>query len=293
MVNAPTARPKYQVSGSNRNSKGMTIRYPSAAGSFYPETDHELRGQINTFFTQVRNRQAIKGIRAIIAPHAGYMYSGIVAASVYKPLIGAKRINRIIMLGPSHFVGFNYAGLTGFTSWETPLGQIQVDQEFNSKLTDNRHFKINDQAHEREHSLEVQIPFIQTIFGSNVKIVPIVLGQNTNFAKIAKRLSELLDGRTLIITSSDLSHYFTQVQANGIDHSTIDFILSRNSKDIQNEADACGLEGILVLNEIAKLKGWKPQLIDYKTSGDITDDKSSVVGYAGIIYTLDQTGSNK
>lgn len=269
----------------DKNNIGL-IRQPAVAGGFYPADSLALRKLINELFNSVPNRANIKGIRAIIVPHAGYVYSGIVAAGVYKLLRGLS-IDRIVLLGPSHHIGFNFAGLTISKFWQMPFGQIEVDQEFNEKLMDNRHFKFLEDAHLQEHSLEVQLPFLQTIFYKRAfKLIPIVLGSDTNYEKIGKRLAELIapNDRTLVVASTDLSHYFTQDQANFLDKNTIKFILSQNSKDIEHEADACGLEAVLVLNEIAKIKIWKPKLIDYKTSGDITGDLSAVVGYAGFIY---------
>jgi len=262
----------------------MLIRRPAVAGAFYPIDPETLKRDVHRYLNEAKDFKlgADRKIKAIIAPHAGYMYSGIVAGAVYKLLKGSN-FKRVILIGPSHHIGFNYVALTEYEKWETPLGEIGIDQDANQSLSKSRHFRFLEEAHTKEHSLEVQVPFLQTMF-KKFELIPLATGQDTKYTKIAKELNSILDEHTLIVVSTDLSHYFSQAQANNLDKSSIDFVLSQSSRDIKNEAEACGLEGILILNEIANMNKWKVELIDYRTSGDITGDHLKVVGYASFVY---------
>ncbi len=263
----------------------MEIRQPNVAGSFYPGHKNELETMVKEFFNKARTPTKFdtKKITALISPHAGYIYSGIVAASGYKLLAG-KKYKNIIVLGPSHFAGFEFAALDNTEAWMTPLGTIKLNSTLINKINDGVNLKIMPQVFEQEHSLEVQLPFLQTVL-NNFSFVPILCGQNLNHQAIAYAISSVINDDTLVVASSDLSHYLPLSEAGIKDKKSVQAILSLDSNKLTNNLDACGQEGIIILNELAKIKSWKAKLIDWCTSAETSGDASAVVGYASIIYT--------
>lgn len=275
---------------SNNHSRNMAVinnslRYPNVAGIFYDADKRTLRKRLGLLLNNggkspegLRNKR----IHAVISPHAGYEYCGTVMASIYQLLYGST-INKIILIGPSHTQGFQAMALDTKITWQTPLGLVPIDVSANEHLKSHEEFKTLPFVFNGEHSLEVQVPFIQHVL-SSFTLIPLCSGQNLPHKKIADAIFPLLTGSTLVVISSDFSHYHPEHIARFMDHRSISAILSKDTKQIDNYVDACGKDGIMVLNEIAVLKNWKPIRIDYKTSGDITGDKQSVVGYAGIAY---------
>ncbi|MFA4872350.1 MAG: AmmeMemoRadiSam system protein B [Patescibacteria group bacterium] len=260
------------------------VRKPNVAGSFYPADKGELSAELERCFRDAAvtpSEVQGKGIKAIIAPHAGYIYSGATAASAYQLL--KRPYHRIVLLGPSHYVGFNSVALDEAQGWRTPLGEVALDQKALSILSRSEYFKVLPEAFAREHSLEVQVPFLQKQLKS-FKLVPLCCGQELASLPIALELNNIIDNDTLVAVSSDLSHYQPQQIAEKIDHKTIDAILSRDQERIKMDLDACGREGIVIINELAKLNNWQPQLVDYRTSAEASGDESAVVGYVGMVY---------
>jgi MEMO1 family protein len=261
------------------NLKNM-IRQAAVAGSFYPANKKELENLIEKYLANVKLPELTGEIKALICPHAGYIYSGQVAAFGYK-LLEKKKYKDAVIFGPSHRYQFDNLALGDFESWETPLGKISVSELY-KKLSQEKYFQNNDDAHELEHSIEVQLPFIQMVL-KNSQITPISTGTVNNHKLIAETLKKYLNSETLIIASSDLSHYQYYLDAEEDDRHTIEEIC-RLEKDISHD-EACGADGIKILIELAKLMNWKPQLLKYQNSGDITDNKDEVVGYAAIVFT--------
>lgn len=268
------------------------LRPPAFAGSFYPEDEQELKNQINQFLKEaVLPQNFVKGLRpkALISPHAGYIYSGPVAAYGYK-LIKSMKYKNVIIFGPSHRMMFQNIALTNFEFWKTPLGIVQLSP-LSKKLQEESYFNSLDEVHAFEHSIEVQLPFLQTVL-KDFRITPLAAGRVDNHKEIAKVLSKHLDKDTLIVASSDLSHYLPYKEAEKIDNKTIKNILEFDT-DIDPE-QACGADGIIILMELAKLLKWKAKLLDYRNSGDTAGlpdealakagDKSQVVGYASIAF---------
>lgn len=270
----------------------------AVSGSFYPAEQKELENLIDVF---MRNKTESKeeiaeriagNIKAIIVPHAGVIFSGPTAGRVYKLVKNpqAENISRVLLIGPSHYAGFDFAALAKDEMWEGPFGDIKIDQQINSELAEDQNFKYFNEAHLREHSLEVQLPFLQKAL-RNFSLVPILLGQRIDYENIAQSIIKIFSNKkisfenALIVVSTDLSHYLPQDHANLVDKRTIDSILKQDPELIKDNAEACGKEGVLILNEIAKKLGWRAKLIDYRTSGDVIGDKSAVVGYAGFVYT--------
>ncbi|MBU0975546.1 MAG: AmmeMemoRadiSam system protein B [Patescibacteria group bacterium] len=261
----------------------MNIRPPAFAGTFYPEDEEKLKKDIEKYLKDVRPEKVNGKIKALILPHAGYEYSAPVAAHGYKLLQEAtvqQPISNIILIGPSHKVTFTNIGLTSYNFWRTPLGIVQLSP-LSQELKDESDFSLVNEAHLFEHSIEVQLPFLQSVL-KEFKITPLVCGRLNAFKEIAATINEHLNEETLIIISSDLSHYLPYKEACETDKETIDAILALDSFIEANQA--CGVDGILILNEVAKANKWKTKLLDYRNSGDTAGDKTQVVGYASIVY---------
>jgi AmmeMemoRadiSam system protein B len=222
--------------------------------------------------------------KAIIAPHAGYIYSGPIAASVYKRLQQSKdKIKHVILLGPSHRVPLLGIATPSWDFFSTPLGDIPVDKQAINAIKALPQVKIVDEAHSLEHCLEVQLPFLQATL-TEFKITPLVVGDAT-----AKEISEVIealwgDDETLIVISSDLSHYHSYETARKMDKATSNAIESLNEKEIHYD-DACGRNPILGLLLSAKKHSLRASTLDLRNSGDTAGPRDQVVGYGA--YTFD------
>lgn len=197
------------------------IRQPAVAGTFYPANAGALRHTVTQFLNASGPSRVGGRPKALIAPHAGYVYSGVVAGRAYAQLIGcAETIRRVILLGPTHRVHIRGMALPGVASFATPLGEIPIDQDAVRKLTGMPQVVVNDAAHASEHSLEVQLPFLQSVL-NDFSLVPIAVGDATA-ADVADVLEKLWGGpETLIVISSDLSHYLPDTVARDVDHETV------------------------------------------------------------------------
>ncbi len=251
------------------------MRLPAVAGMFYPKKADELKQMIGSFLQQAEETKLKGKLKALIVPHAGYIYSGIVAAQGYK-LLEKHQFKKVILLGPSHYVAF-YGAAIADEDFLTPLGKVKCGDI--SGWTKEGLVEVSPEAHLKEHSLEVQLPFLQETLGNQFELYALVLG-TINEAKLARFISEKLDEDTLVVISSDLSHYFSYDKAVLKDNETISNILKGDAANL----DACGRTPIKVLMHLAELKGWKPKLLDYRNSGDTARDKERVVGYASVAY---------
>jgi len=248
----------------------MKIREPAVSGMFYPNSKAELSQMIDSLMQKCVKKK-LDNVKAMIVPHAGYSYSGIVAASGYS-LIKEKPHNMVIIMGPSHRIPFLGGAFDTNEFWITPLGKVKVNNFYAEKI------KLLPEAHIHEHSIEVQVPFLQKTL-RDFSICPISLGFYAG--SITNDILKNISDNTLIIVSSDLSHYLPYADAVKTDNATIKSILSLEHV---NADDACGAEGINILVDIAKIKKWKPLLVDYKNSGDTSGAKSEVVGYCCIAF---------
>ncbi|VVC04013.1 Memo-like protein [Candidatus Bilamarchaeum dharawalense] len=251
---------------------GFGVRQAAVAGAFYPDDPEQLKKMIGKFLNDAKETKLPGNLKALVVPHAGYIYSGPVAGYGYKLLSKYKgKIKRIILLGPSHYAGFYGACEAGFDLWQTPLGEVKT-------LTITKPtVGTYPEAHQPEHCLEVQIPFIQTVLGE-VEVWPILCGQ-IDPVKLAKDIVQEMDEKTIVIASSDLSHYKTYDDAKKTDATANEFVPKLNIEKFQAVGDACGKIPILTLMHIAKEKKWKGKLLDYRNSGDTAGPKSRVVGY--------------
>lgn len=252
-------------------------REPAVAGTFYPEEREELKSMITKFIDNADVDVDSGDLKAVIVPHAGYIYSGPIAAYAYK-LIGVYKKKSAIILGPSHYTTFRGMAESGFKKWRTPLGEVETfsiigDEDDNVKTIPN--------AHIPEHSIEVQIPFLQVIT-DGAKINPILTGDIAG-KDGAMVLSKHCD-KHLLIVSSDLSHYLPYSDAVDKDRKTIDAILSVDINRFMEIGNACGKKGIEVLLNIAKQNEWMPVLLKYANSGDTAGPKTEVVGYTAIAF---------
>jgi MEMO1 family protein len=259
------------------------IRMPAVAGMFYPgdssELAHDLAKMLGTAAHDAPERAVPK---AIIAPHAGYIYSGPVAASVYTLLAPArKRITRVVLLGPTHRVSVRGLALPGCRAFATPIGAVEIDKEALDTLRALPQVVVSPEAHALEHSLEVHVPFLQTVI-ERFTLVPLAVG-HASVQDVAAVLDVLWGGpETLIVVSSDLSHYLPYNDAQAVDRATAAAILEL-ATDISHE-QACGATPVTGLTHLARSRGLKPELIDLRNSGDTAGDKSRVVGYGSFAF---------
>jgi MEMO1 family protein len=249
----------------------MRIRKPVVAGTFYPAGKEELSSMIKGFLSKVPTHDIPGELKAIIVPHAGYEYSGQVAACAYA-LLKEMAPKKILILGPSHYEYFY--GIAGDTNeaWETPLGRVKVTSHNLQKF---------EQAHAREHSIEVQVPFLQSVL-KDFEIMPAATGDDDSDI-IAEQIKPLLNDHFLVV-SSDLSHYHSYADASKLDKMTCGAIETLNPNKLIARGEACGMKGITAVLMLAKDLGWKCKLLCYRNSGDVTGDKDRVVGYASIAF---------
>ncbi len=261
-----------------------TIRKPAVAGKFYPADPHELEMTVAKLLSHVKtNGEAIK---ALIAPHAGYIYSGPIAASAYARLANcAAKIKRVVLLGPAHRYPVTGLAACSAESFATPLGTAAVDVAAVQELLALPQVNLSDEAHSSEHSLEVHLPFLQTIC-PELRIVPLVVGQATA-AEVAEVLDKLWDGEeTVIVISSDLSHYHDYATAHTLDATTAEAIEALDPAQLRYDS-ACGQVIIQGLLQTARKKGLRAQTVDVRNSGDTAGPHSRVVGYGAFIFTQD------
>lgn len=263
----------------------MLSRKPAVAGAFYPAESAKLRIDIDEYLNQVKNNPNYKTLRtffdnrqikAIIVPHAGYIYSAPIAGFAYS-LIEGKSFSRIVLIGPSHTYPVKNAAIPESRIWETPLGNLDIDP--NIDILTNLYIEELEIAHLKEHCLEVQLPFLQNVLKSKFTIIPVLIGSAVP-RNIYEKIISIIDDNTLIVISSDLSHYLPYEEAKKRDKKTIDAILSLNSEIILDRSEACGIAPIAILALIAKKKKWDIKLLDYRNSGDTAGDRNAVVGYS-------------
>jgi hypothetical protein len=248
---------------------------------FYPSSSRELQCQVDQLLAQIEVPQT-PAPKALITPHAGYVFSGPIAASAYGPVIPVQdRIQRVLLLGPSHRVAFRGIAAGSWDAFSTPLGNIPVDWDGLRPLVDEGQIRIFDEAHAQEHSLEVQLPFLQRVL-SEFRLLPLVIGDATP-QQVSAILQRLWGGsETLIVVSSDLSHYHPYELAQRIDKAT-----SRAIEALRDEAigyeEACGRTPICGLLRALRHRGMRVQTIDLRNSGDTAGDHDRVVGYGAYL----------
>ncbi len=271
-----------------------SVRNPAVAGTFYPADKIELSKMIDGFLSNAEQKNTEKDLIALIVPHAGYVYSGQVAAYGFKQLAN-RRFKRVIIIGTSHKTTFEGAVLTDYDYFETPLGKIKVDKDFNKKLIDsNKQITANNNVHDGEHCLEVELPFLQKTL-NGFKIVPILFGSTNanNCIMLLNSLSSLIDKDTLIVASTDLSHYYKYDTANILDKTGLDLIEQNDFQKYfdmiaEGKTEACGSSAVVTTMMIASQLGAnRGQILNHANSGDTSGDKTRVVGYGSIAFYKD------
>ncbi|HRQ39838.1 MAG TPA: AmmeMemoRadiSam system protein B [Chloroflexota bacterium] len=259
------------------------IRQPAVAGLFYPADPGRLRGMVQEFLDTAVSSPTPLNPKAIIAPHAGYVYSGPIAGSAFSPWHGQMaNVNRIILIGPAHTMAVS--GLAGVSvgAFSTPLGEVLVDEEAMETLRPLPQVQIHDGAHGREHCLEVMLPFLQLI-APQAKIVPLVVGQSHG-REVAELLEVLWGGpETRIVISSDLSHYNDYHTAQRLDAATAQAIETLQPDKLGSES-ACGRIAIQGLLYQAQIHHLTAHTIDLRNSGDTAGSHDRVVGYGAFLF---------
>jgi AmmeMemoRadiSam system protein B len=267
------------------------IRPAQVAGHFYPANPEKLRKDIGLLLDVTKPKEKIEKVFGIVVPHAGYVYSGKTAAHAYN-LLSGQTYKRVILISPSHSEYFPGVSVFEGDAYETPLGILKVDKEFREKLLTNNEVIIKGyEGHRREHALEVQLPFLQSVL-KDFKIVPLVMGDQSkrNVDTLAKKLAEISDDETLIVASSDLSHFYSKSQADKLDSVVEKRVREFDFESLQMDlethvCEACGGGPIVVLMKAAILKNIRHSTVLHRSdSGDITGDNSEVVGYLSAVF---------
>lgn len=253
-----------------------TVRPPAVAGAFYPADTARLAADIRGYLDAAQPVDLDFRARILIVPHAGYVYSGPVAATGYQLVEQMEDVRRVVMLGPSHYVWFPGLALPEADLLETPLGTAAVDADAAAQLAGNLLVAKSTEAHEREHSLEVQLPFLQVV-APGIPVVPLLTG-DVDPIGTADAVEPILDDETLLLVSSDLSHYHNSVVARRLDAETAASI-ERLDPSALNRESACGRTGVQAALHLAKRSGYRVQLLDLRNSSDTAGPPDRVVGY--------------
>ena len=257
----------------------MNIRQPAFAGTFYPACPQTLHSSINGLLDAASPRDFSP--KALVVPHAGYQYSGAVAASAYRLLnMMSQHIQRVVLLGPCHQIPLQGMALPTSEAFATPLGNIALDRLALNSLAKLSQVKVTDAAHTLEHSLEVQCPFLQVCL-NDFKLVPIVVGSTSPFA-VAEVIEHLWgEEETLLVISSDLSHYHHYEETCYRDNQTVKAI--EQLSDNLTGGQACGCMALNGLLKVARRKGMNAITLDVRNSGDTAGDKNRTVGYGAFV----------
>ena len=267
---------------------GKTVTRPAAvANRFYTGNDGELRKEVEKYIAA--GSALKKHPRIIISPHAGFVFSGPVAGIGFASI--DKTVNKVILIGPSHHKYFSGVSIPDVDAYETPLGNIRLNKTDIKKLRSSKMVHAHADAHDQEHCLEVQLPFLQVLL-SDFSIIPIITASKNNPSEIADLIYPLIDNKTLIVISSDFSHYMTHNEAKKTDTKSIESII-QNKED--GFLDACGEVPIRVAMQLSKKMNLKPKLLDARNSGETAPQYSNdgrVVGYASIVYLPSENGQS-
>lgn len=268
------------------------IRKPAVAGLFYPASKKRLEDEIKTLLSISDSGKSFNKIFGIVAPHAGYIYSGRTASYGYN-LLKNKEIETAVIISPSHREYFPGVSVYDGDAYETPLGIAEVDKDMADKLTKGSKVIYKGmEGHKEEHAVEVQVPFLQSVL-KEFKIVPVVMGDQGDLFvdELAERLSLAVDDKTIVVASSDLSHYYSAVEAEKLDSIVesriLDFDYERLQKDFQyRNCEACGGGTIVSMMKAAsKLNRKKSDILHRNNSGETSGDYREVVGYlSAVIY---------
>ena len=268
------------------------VRKPAVAGSFYDGDPGRLSHQVDLLLTQAEDKDLKGAIRALVSPHAGYMYSGLAAAVGYKALRGST-YEAVLMVGPSHRESFDGVSIYPGDAYRSPLGDVPIHTEIRAALAaQSPVFVLSNVGHRSEHCLEVQLPFLQKVLGE-FSFVPMIVGNQSKeiCLSLGTAIAEVARGKNiLLVASSDLSHYHPYNTAVSLDRRVIDQVESFDELALMEQietdrVEACGGGPVVSVMHAAKLLGAnRSQVLFYCNSGDITGDKSAVVGYLSAAF---------
>jgi MEMO1 family protein len=291
-----------QISKGGKEMGMKEIREPAVAGAFYPDKPEVLSRDVKKYLENSKKEKIEGDIVALISPHAGYMYSGQVAAYAYK-LVEGRAFDSVVVVAPSHRVLFKGASLYDRGGYRTPLGVVPIDTELSKKMMERRkEIQFLPEAHSQEHSLEVQIPFLQVVL-KTFNLIPIVMEPYWSWEtcqSVASAIAETVKGkRVLLVASTDLSHFYTYNIAVELDKIFLNHIerfdvegLNRDLKN--NRTEACGGGPVVTIMLAAKMLGANHgKVLKYANSGDVTGDRSRVVGYAAAVFYKTAGGKEK
>jgi MEMO1 family protein len=279
------------------------FRRPTVAGQFYESDAEALRLQIKSCFLnslgpakipQINSHSHPRNIVGLISPHAGYMYSGPIAASGFFELAQDGTPDSVVILGPNHTGYGSGLSIVREGTWQTPLGEVQIDKELaDNILAETSIVDVDEVAHRYEHSIEVQLPFLQYLYGDKFKFVPIcfLMQDYDSAVEVGRALVEALDARNVVvIASSDMTHYESAKQAEKKDRAALDAVEALDARRFYQTVEsqnitACGYAPITALLTYAKGVNAKAKLLSYHNSGDTSGDYSSVVGYASVLFS--------
>jgi len=262
----------------------LPIRRPAVAGQFYPGSPNALRRSIQKYIDEATLPDNLAPVRAVIAPHAGYVYSGPTAGYAFKALAALPQKEwTVFLLGPAHRAYFGGVALGNYSALRTPLGDVPIAVDrVTEMLARSPLYTRAPEAHAPEHCLEVEVPFLQMTL-PDFRLVPMLFGE-VDPREVAAELADHVGENDLVVVSNDLSHFHPYDKAQQLDHALLEAVMAGDEEGVL-AGEACGRAPVVTLMGIARRKGWKPHLLDYRTSGDTTGDKLRVVGYGSVAYT--------
>jgi AmmeMemoRadiSam system protein B len=260
----------------------LKTRPPAVAGSFYPRGPADLTAAVDALLSHAKPGRKPR-LLGLVAPHAGYVYSGAIAANAFATLAGSGReFERVLLLGPPHYVPMHGVAAPSSKAFATPLGNIEIDQDAVASLRDAGLVILDDRTHAPEHSLEVELPFLQRVL-RRLTLVPLLVGDAVP-EHVASIIDAVLDEHTLIVVSTDLSHYLDDASARARDLASAETI-ERLDFDRLGPYDACGFAALNGALRAAKSRGWQIARLDLRNSGDTSGDRSRVVGYGAWAFS--------
>ena len=262
----------------------LPVRPPAVVGQFYPSDPDTLRQEIKQHVEGAKLPPDLGAVRAVIAPHAGYVYSGPTAGFAFRALaMLPKKKWTVYLMGPSHRATFPGVALGAYSAFRTPLGDAPIATDRVAEMLDRSPLYTRaPEAHASEHCLEVEVPFLQMTL-PDFRLIPMLFG-DVDPRDVGAELTDHIGEDDLIVVSNDLSHFHPYDQAQQLDRSLLDAVMDDDEAGVLS-GEACGRAPIVALMDVARRKEWKPTLLDYRTSGDTAGDKWQVVGYAAIVYT--------
>jgi AmmeMemoRadiSam system protein B len=256
------------------------IRPPAAAGRFYPDSASELAATVGRLLAEAPVAAPRDELRALVAPHAGYAYSGTVAATAFATLPAEAGRLRVALFGPSHFAALRGAAVSGAAGWRTPLGTVSVDAALRDAAT-AAGAVVDEEPHALDHALEVELPFLQQRVGDGLRVLPVAIGGD---AEETAAVIAAVAGDALVVVSTDLSHYHDDATARRLDRRTADAVLALDASAV-GDASACGARALRGLLVHARRAGWACTELDLRTSADAAGDRDSVVGYGAFAFS--------